>query len=79
MYERGVPGEALNLDSTGYPNHGLCEDLPQQGKISTAEPGIEPGTSCLVVRSADHQAARPVEPRYFIYLFLVKALHVVQR
>jgi hypothetical protein len=56
MYERGVPGGALNLNSTGYPDHGLCGDLPLQGKIPTAEPGIEPGTSWLVVTSSDHQA-----------------------
>jgi hypothetical protein len=28
------------------------------GKIPTAEPGIEPGTSWLVVRSSDHQGTR---------------------
>jgi hypothetical protein len=28
MCERGVPGEALNLSSTSYPNHGCCGDLP---------------------------------------------------
>jgi hypothetical protein len=38
MYERGIPGWALNLNSTRYPDHG-----PLQGKISTAELGIEPG------------------------------------
>jgi hypothetical protein len=55
MCERGVPGGALNLNSTGYPDHGRYGDLPMQGKIPTAEPGIEPGTSWLVVRSSDHQ------------------------
>jgi hypothetical protein len=29
-------------------------------KIPMAEPGIEPGTSLLVVRSSDHQATRLV-------------------
>ena len=29
--------------------------LPLQGKIPMVEPGIEPGTSWLVVRSSDHQ------------------------
>jgi hypothetical protein len=29
-------------------------------KIPTAEPGIEPGTSWIVVRSSDHQATRLV-------------------
>jgi hypothetical protein len=59
MYERGVPG-ALNLNSTGYPDHGRYGDIPLQGKIPTAEPGIEPGTSWLVIRSSDHQATRLV-------------------
>jgi hypothetical protein len=39
-----------------YPDHGRYGDLPLQGKIPTAELGIEPGTSWLVVRSCDHQA-----------------------
>jgi hypothetical protein len=51
MYERGVPGGALNLNSTGYPDHGRFGYLHLQRKIPTAEPGIEPGTSWLVVRS----------------------------
>jgi hypothetical protein len=60
MCERGVPGGALNLNSTGYPDHGRYGDLSLQGKIPTAEPAIEPGTSWLVVRSSDHQATRLV-------------------
>jgi hypothetical protein len=60
MYERGVPGGALNLNSTGYQDHGCYGDPPLQGKITTAEPGIELGTSWLVVRSSDHQATRLV-------------------
>jgi hypothetical protein len=60
MYERGVTGGTLNLNSTGYPDHGRYEDLPLQGKIPTAEPKIESGTSWLVVRSSDHQATRLV-------------------
>jgi hypothetical protein len=66
MYECGVAGGALNLNSTGYPDHGRYGDLPLQGKISTAEPGIEPGTSWLVVRSSDHQATRLVGGRMYI-------------
>jgi hypothetical protein len=58
MYERGVPGGALNLNSTGYPDLGRYGGLPLQGKIPTAEPGIEPGTSWLVVRRSDHQATK---------------------
>jgi hypothetical protein len=60
MYERGVPGGALNLNSTGYPNHGRYADLFLQGKIRMAEPGIESGTSWLEVTSSDHQATRLV-------------------
>jgi hypothetical protein len=43
MYERGVTGGALNLNSTGYPDRDRYGDLPLQGKIPTAEPEIEPG------------------------------------
>jgi hypothetical protein len=39
--EPGVPGGALNLDSTGYPDYGRYGNLPLQGKISTAEPGLD--------------------------------------
>jgi hypothetical protein len=60
MYERGVPEGALNLNSTGYPDHGRYGDLPLQGKIPTAVPGIEPGTTWLEVRSSDHQAKKLV-------------------
>jgi hypothetical protein len=51
--KRGVPGGALNLSTTGYPDHGRRGDLPLQGNIPTAEQGIKPGTSLLVVRSSD--------------------------
>jgi hypothetical protein len=60
IYERGVPGGALNLNCTGYPDHGRYGDLPLQGKVTTAEQGIELGTSWLVVRSSDRQATRLV-------------------
>jgi hypothetical protein len=56
--ECGVPGGALKLSSTGYPDHGHYGDLPLLGKIPTAERGIKPRTSCLVVRSSDYQATR---------------------
>jgi hypothetical protein len=36
-------GGGLNLNSKDYPDHGRYGDLPLQGKIPTAEPGIEPG------------------------------------
>jgi hypothetical protein len=58
--ERGVPGGALNLNYTGDSDHGRYGDLPLQGKIPMAEPGIEPGTSWLVVRCSNHQATRLV-------------------
>ena len=34
--------------------------FPFQGKTHIVEPGIEPGTSWLVVRNSDHQATRLV-------------------
>jgi hypothetical protein len=45
IYEYGVPGGALNLNSTNYPDHGHMGILPYQGKIPMVEPGIKPGTS----------------------------------
>jgi hypothetical protein len=45
IYEYEVPGGALNLKPTNYPDHGRQGDLPLHGKIPVAEPGIEPGTS----------------------------------
>jgi hypothetical protein len=33
IYEYEVPGGALNLKSTKYPDHGRQGDLPLQGKI----------------------------------------------
>jgi hypothetical protein len=45
IYEYEVPGRALNLKSTNYPDHVRQGDLPLQGKIPMVEPGIEPGTS----------------------------------
>ena len=37
--------------------------FPFQGKTHMVEPGIEPGTSWLVVRNSDHQATRLVRMR----------------
>jgi hypothetical protein len=42
IYEYEVTGEALNISSTNYPDHG---NLPLQGNIPLVEPGIDPGTS----------------------------------
>jgi hypothetical protein len=64
MDERGVPGGALNLNSTSHPDHDRYGDPSLEGKIPTAEPGIEPGTSWLAVRSSDHQATRLVWPSH---------------
>jgi hypothetical protein len=66
MYERRVPGGALNLNSTRYPDHGRYEDPPLQGKVPITEPVIEPGTSWLVFRSSDHQATRLVVVNKYI-------------
>jgi hypothetical protein len=44
MYERGVPGGALNLNSTGYPDHGRYGDLPMQGKFPQQNQESNPGT-----------------------------------
>jgi hypothetical protein len=42
MYEYGVPGGALKLNSTNYPDHGHHGDPPLSGeKIPIVEPGIE--------------------------------------
>jgi hypothetical protein len=40
IYEYAVPGGALNLNSTNYPDHGYHMDLTVQEKIYMAEPGI---------------------------------------
>jgi hypothetical protein len=46
IYECGVPGGALNLNSTNYPDHGVTMGiLPYQGKIPMVKLGIELGTS----------------------------------
>jgi hypothetical protein len=54
IYEYEVTGGDLNPNSTNYPDHGRQGNLPLQGKITMAEPGIEPGTSLSVVRNSDH-------------------------
>jgi hypothetical protein len=50
----------LKSKSTNYPDHGHHGDPPPTRKIPMVEPGIEPGTSWLVVRSSDHQTTRLV-------------------
>jgi hypothetical protein len=51
-------GFNLKTKSTNYPVHGHHGDPPPTRKIPMVEPGIEPGTSWLVVRSSDHQTTR---------------------
>jgi hypothetical protein len=45
IYEYGIPGGALDPNSTNYPDHGQHGILPFQEKIPMEEPGIKPGTS----------------------------------
>jgi hypothetical protein len=45
IYEYEVPGGTLNLNYTNYPDHSRLGDLPLEGKIPMAEPGLEPETS----------------------------------
>jgi hypothetical protein len=61
IYESRVLGWDLNLNYASYTDLGRYGDLSLQGKITTTEPGIEPGTSYLLVRSSDSQAKRLVE------------------
>ena len=63
IYEDEVPGWALKSKSTKHPDHGHHGDLPLPGKIPMVEPGIEPGTSWLVVRNPDHHTPRLVGRR----------------
>ena len=53
-----VPGGALNLKSTNLPRSWSPQVSSPSRKIPTVEPGIEPGTSRLVVRNwpLDHEA-----------------------
>ena len=50
----------LKPKSTNYPDHDQHGNLSLQGKIPMVEPGIEPGTSWLVVRDPDHYTTRLV-------------------
>ena len=49
-----MPGVALNLNSTNLPRPWAPRESSPARKIPTAEPGIEPGTSWLVVGDSDH-------------------------
>jgi len=58
--ESEVPGGALNLILPTTQAMVTMGVFPFQGKTHMVEPGIEPGTSWLVVRRSDHQATRLV-------------------
>ena len=64
MCEDEVPGWALKSKSTNYPDHCHHGDLPLPGKIPMVEPGIEPGTSWLVVGNLVHYTTRLVLTKY---------------
>ena len=53
VIEDVVPGGALNLNSTNLPRPWSLRESSPSRKIPTVEPGIEPGTSWLVVRNSD--------------------------
>ena len=57
----------LKSRSTNYPDHGHHGDHPPTRKIPMVEPGIEPGTSWLEVRSSDYQTTRLVGIQYIVY------------
>ena len=54
MLEDEVPEGALRLNLRTTQTMVTTGIFPLQGKIPVVEPGIEPGTSCLVVRDPDH-------------------------
>ena len=54
MLEDEVPRGALRLNLRTTQTMVTTGIFPLQGKIPVVEPGIEPGTSWLVVRDPDH-------------------------
>ena len=54
MQEDEIPGGTLNLNLLNNQTMGTTRNLTLQGKIPMIEPGIEHGTSWLVVRDPDH-------------------------
>ena len=64
----GRSGARRGLKSrfTNYPDHGHHGDPPPTRKIPMVEPGIETGSSWLVVRSSDHYTTRLVIISYYI-------------
>ena len=64
-----LPGGALNLNSTNLPRPWSPRESTPSRKIPTVEPGIEPGTSLLVVRDSDHYSTRLVTFRVLSHEF----------
>ena len=54
MQEDEIPGGALSLNLLTTQTMVTTGNLSLQGKFPMVEPGIEPGTSWLVVRDPDH-------------------------
>ena len=54
MQEGEIPGGALSLNLLTTQTMVTTGNLSLRGKIPIVEPGIEPGTSWLVVRDPDH-------------------------
>ena len=54
MQEDEIPGGALSLNLLTTQTIVTTGIFPCKGKIPMVEPGIEPGTSWLVVRDPDH-------------------------
>ena len=54
MQEDEIPGGALSLNLLITQTMITTGNLSLQGKIPMVKPGIEPETSCLVVRDPDH-------------------------
>jgi hypothetical protein len=61
IYEYGVPGGALNLNSTNDPDHGHCGDPPLSGKNPHGRAGNRTRdlmTSSRKRGSLEHEAGR---------------------
>ena len=54
MHEDEIPGGAISLTLLTTQTMVTTGNLSLQGKIPMVEPGIENGTSWLVVRDPDH-------------------------
>ena len=56
----------LNLNLLTTQTKATMGIFPYQEKIPMVEPGIEPGTSWLVVRNLDHQTTRLVKFQIYV-------------